>query len=80
MENLTNIDNMIDYGQFMNNPQAAKIFDDMDRFVYDPKLKIQKLVMSDKLPPPKEGSIEFTAFPGKRRKLIQETKGIREIV
>ncbi len=26
---LTNIDYMIDYGELMNNPKAAKIFDDM---------------------------------------------------
>jgi hypothetical protein len=31
------------------------------------KLKIQKLVMSDKLTPPKEGSIECTAFTGKKK-------------
>ncbi len=30
---LTNFDYMIDYGQLINNPQAAKIFDDMDKFV-----------------------------------------------
>ena len=28
----TSINYMIDYGQFINNPQAAKIFDDMDEF------------------------------------------------
>ncbi len=48
---------MIDYGQFINNPQATKIFDDMDMSDYVSKLKIQKLVMSDELTPPKEGSI-----------------------
>jgi hypothetical protein len=32
------------------------------------KLKIQKLVLSDKLTPPKEGSIEFAAFTGKKKK------------
>jgi hypothetical protein len=36
---LTNIDYMIDYGELMNNPKAAKIFDDMEKFVQDSKLK-----------------------------------------
>ena len=35
---LTNIDYMIDYGEFMNNPKAAKIFDDMEKFVQDSKM------------------------------------------
>ncbi len=38
---LTNIDNMIDYGELMNNSKAAKIFDDMKKFVQESKLKIQ---------------------------------------
>jgi hypothetical protein len=32
---LTNIDYMIDYGELMYNPKAAKIFDDMEKFVQD---------------------------------------------
>jgi hypothetical protein len=32
---LANIDYMIDYGQLINNPQAAKIVDDMEKFVQD---------------------------------------------
>ena len=56
---------MIDYSELMNNPKAAKIFDDMEKFVQDSKLKIQQLIMSDKLTDPKEGSIEFVAFTGK---------------
>jgi hypothetical protein len=35
----TNIDYMIDYSELMNNPKAAKIFDDMENFVQDLKLK-----------------------------------------
>jgi hypothetical protein len=31
---------MINYGQLMNYPKAAKIFDDMEKFVQDSKLKI----------------------------------------
>ncbi len=57
---------MIDYGEFMNNPKAAKIFDDMEKFVQNLKLKIQQLIMSDKLTQPKEGSIEFAAITGKK--------------
>jgi hypothetical protein len=64
---LANIDCMIDYSELMNNPKAAKIFDDMEKFVQDSKFKIQQLVMSDKLTQPKEGSIEFAAFLYKER-------------
>jgi hypothetical protein len=37
---LTNIEYMIDYSELMNNPKAAIIFDDMEKFVQDLKLKI----------------------------------------
>jgi hypothetical protein len=72
---LTNIKYMIDYSQFINNPQVAKICNDMDKIIKDSKLKIQKLVMSDKLTPPKEGSIEFAAFTGKKKKPEPRLKG-----
>jgi hypothetical protein len=65
---LASINCMIDYGQLIINPQAAQIFDSMEKFVQNSKLKIQQLVMSDKLTPPKGGSIEFTAFTGKKKK------------
>ncbi len=72
---LTNINYMIYYGQLINNPKAAKIFDDMEKFVQDSKLKIQQLVMSEKLTSPKEGSIEFAAFTGKKKKPEPRLKG-----
>ena len=72
---LTDISCMIDSGQLTNNPKAAKIFDDMEKFVQDSKLKIQQLVMSDKLSQPKEGSIEFVAFTGKKKQPEQRLRG-----
>jgi hypothetical protein len=45
---LTNIDYMIDYGQLVNNLQAAKIFGEMKKFVQEQKIKIQKLIMPEK--------------------------------
>ena len=74
---LTNIDYMIDYGEVMKNPKAAKIFDDMEKFVQDFKLKIQQLIMSDKLTQPKEGSIEFAAFTGKKRKVTPDSRDMQ---
>jgi hypothetical protein len=76
---LTNIDYMINYIELINNPKAAKIFDDMEKFVQDSKLKIQQLIMSDKLTKPKEGSIEFAVFTGNKRNLCPD-KEIRGIV
>jgi hypothetical protein len=72
---LTNIDYMIDYGELMNNPKAAKIFDDMEKFVQDLKLKIQQLIKSDQLTQQKEGSIEFAAFTGRKKKAEPRLKG-----
>ncbi len=72
---MTNIDYMIDYGELMNNPtKAAKIFDDMKKFVQDSKMKIQQMIMSDQLTQPKEGSIEFAAFTGRKRNLSQDSR------
>ncbi len=72
---MTNIDYMIDYDQLMNNSKAVKIFDDMEKFVQDSKSKLQQLVMSDKLTPQNEGSIEFVAFTGKKKKPEPRLKG-----
>jgi hypothetical protein len=63
---LTNIDYMIDYGRLVNNPQAAKIFDAMEMCVQD---------MSDKLTQPKEGSIEFVVFTGKKKQPEPRLRG-----
>jgi hypothetical protein len=62
----------------MNNPKAAKIFDDMEKFVQDSKMKIQQFIMSDKLTQPKEGSIEFVAFTGKKRKPSPDLRDMRD--
>ncbi len=72
---LTNIDYMIEYGQLVNNPEAARTFDEMEKFVQDSKVKIQKLIMSDKLTPPKEESIEFAAFTGKKKQPEPRLRG-----
>jgi hypothetical protein len=72
---LTNIDYMIDYGELMNNSKAAKIFDDMEKSVQDSKMKIQQLIISDQLTQPKEGSIEFVAFTGRKKKAEPRLKG-----
>ncbi len=76
---LTNIYYMIDYGESINNPKAAKIFDDTEKFVQDSKFKIQQLIMSDKLTQPKQGSIELAAFSEKKESRAQ-TQGICRIV
>jgi hypothetical protein len=75
---LTNIDNMIDYGELMNYPKAAKIFNYMEKFVQDSKFKIQQLIMSDKLTQPKQGPIELVAFTGKKRKLSPYSRDMRD--
>jgi hypothetical protein len=62
----------------MNNPNAAKIFDDMEKFVQDSKFKIQQSIVSDKLIPPKEESIDFAAFTGKKKKPEPRLKGYTE--
>ncbi len=74
-KHVDNIDYMIDYGELMNDPKAAKIFDEMEKFVQDSKLKIQQLIMSDQLTQPKERSIEFEAFTGRKKKAEPRLKG-----
>jgi hypothetical protein len=59
----------------MNNPEAAKIFDDMEKFVHESKLKIQQLIMSDQLTQPRQGSIKFAAFTGRKKKAEPRLKG-----
>jgi hypothetical protein len=59
----------------MNDPKAAKIFDDMEKYVQDSKLKIQQLIMPDQLTQPKDGSTEFAAFTERKKKAEPRLKG-----
>jgi hypothetical protein len=64
---LTNIDYMIDYGQLMNDPKAAKVFDDMEKFVQDSKFKIQQLVCLTNSPNQKKDQLNLQHSLEKRR-------------
>jgi hypothetical protein len=59
----------------MNNPKAAKIFDDMEKFVQESKLKIQQLIMSDQLTQPKQGTLELAPFTGRKKEAEPRLKG-----
>jgi hypothetical protein len=47
----------------------------MEKFVQESKLKIQQLIMSDQLTQPKQGSIKFAAFTGRKKKSEPRLKG-----
>ena len=76
---LRNFDYMIDYGELMNNPKAAKIFDDMEKYVQDSKLKIQQLIMTDQLSPnQKKDQLNLRHLLEEKRKLSQDSRDMRD--
>jgi len=72
---LNNIDYMIDYGELTANPNAAKIFSDMEKSIALYKLKLQELSLSPPRTPTKKGQIEFAGFMGKKQKPAKRLKG-----
>jgi hypothetical protein len=57
------------------NPEAAKFFDDLEKYVQKSKLEIQKLLLLEKVKMPQKGRIEFVAFNDKKRKPEPRLKG-----
>jgi hypothetical protein len=64
---LQNIDCIIDHGKIFNNPEAAAMFDEMEKFVQRSNIEIQKLIIPKQLTPQKEGTVEFATFNGKKK-------------
>ncbi len=66
---------MIDYGELINNPKAAKIFDDMENFIQYSKLKIKQLIMSDQLTQPKKRINQICGIYWKKKTAEPRLKG-----
>jgi hypothetical protein len=76
----TNINYIIDYGQLMNNPKAAKIFDDMEKIC--PRFKIKNTAVGYvwQTHPIKRRINWICGIHWKKEETWAQTKGIRGIV
>jgi hypothetical protein len=72
---LNKIDWIIQYGVIEDNADAAAIFDDMEKYVQNCKLKLQEMILLEKNQGRKLGKIKFAAFDGKRKKTEPRLKG-----
>jgi hypothetical protein len=72
---LENIDWMIQYGRIEENADAAEIFDEMEKFVQEAKLKMQNKILIKKNRGRKQGTLEFAAYDGKKKKAESRLKG-----
>ena len=62
---LESIQYILDYGKVDVNPNAAKFFNDFEKYVQKSKLEIQKLLLLEKVKTPQKGRFEFMAFNDK---------------
>ena len=72
---LENIDWMIQYGRIEENADAAEIFDEMEKFVQEAKLKMQNKILIEKNRGRKQETLEFAAYDGKKKKAEARLKG-----
>ena len=71
---MNNIDYIISIGDFEEDPQAAMLFDKMEKSIQKIKLEFQQLKLSQPKTPPRKGMIEFPAFNGPKKKPEPRTK------
>jgi hypothetical protein len=75
---LTNINYMIDYGQLMNNLKAAIIFDDMEKFAQDSKLKYSSWLCLTNSQNQKKDQLNFRHSLEKRRNLSPDLRDTQD--
>lgn len=73
---LENIDWMIEYGMIEENAEAAKFFNEMEKFVQKSKLKLQNNILMEKNRGKQQGRLEFAAYDAKKKKPEPRLKGI----
>ncbi len=66
---------MIQYGRIEENADAAEIFDEMEKFVQEAKLKMQNKILIENNRGRKQGALEFAAYDGKKKKAEPRLKG-----
>jgi hypothetical protein len=71
---LESIQYILDYGKVDVNPEAAKFFDDLEKYVQKSKLEIQMLLLLEKVKTPQKGRIEFAAFNKKNGNQNQDLR------
>ena len=73
---IESLDWMIQYGMITENPHAAEIFDDLEKYVQKTKWKLQQIRLQDKNKPPRQGNLEFAAYNHKKKKPEKRLKGL----
>ena len=64
---LESIQYILDYGKVDQNPEAAKVFNGLEKYVQKSKAEIQKLLLLEKAKTPPPGKIAFAAFNDKKK-------------
>ncbi len=59
---------MIQYGRIEEKAYAAEIFNEMEKFVEEAKLKMQNKILIKKNRGGKQGTLEFAAYDGKKKR------------
>ncbi len=75
---LENIYWMIQYGRIEENADAAEIFDEMEKFVEEAKLKMQNKILIKKNRGRKQGILEFSAYDGKKKRQRLDLKVMQD--
>jgi hypothetical protein len=64
---LESIQYILDYGKVDQNPEAAKVFYGLEKYVQKSKAETQKLLLLEKAKTPPPGKIKFAAFNDKKK-------------
>ena len=72
---ITNIYYIISIGDIEEDPQAAMLFDKMEKSIEKIKLEFQQIKLSHPKTPPWKGMIEFPVFNGPKKKPESRLKG-----
>ena len=65
---IESLDWMIQYGMITENQHAAKIFDELEKYVQKTKWKLQQIRFQDKNKATRQGKLEFAAYNHKHKK------------
>jgi hypothetical protein len=67
-----NIQYIIEHGNIVNNERVGKLWDELDTFIQETKMKVQK----ETYVTPVKKNLSFPAFNSKKSKPISKFKGI----
>ncbi len=64
---IANVDYLIENGRSLNDPESAKLFDELEKTVADFKLRLQRRILPPPMIPPQKDVIAFAAFDGRKK-------------